>query len=161
MARIANIKWNDVGNGPGVTVSVFMQGCHFHCKGCFNQSTWDFNGGYLADDTVIANIIAGLSKNKVNRNLSILGGEPLAPENRDFVCELIKNVRKVYPNIQIWLWTGYEYNDLTKENNASINLILSMINSIITGKFVVKQRDLTLRYMGSRNQKLLKKGIDF
>ena len=161
MARIANIKWNDVGNGPGVTVSVFMQGCHFHCKGCFNESTWDFDKGTLADINTINEVIEGLHKNKVQRNLSILGGEPLAPENRDFVCELIKNVRAVYPNIQIWVWTGYEYNDLVKENNASVTLILNMINSIITGKFILEQRDLTLRYMGSRNQKLLTKGVDF
>lgn len=103
MSRIAQIKWNDVGNGPGVNVSVFMQGCHFHCKGCFNPNTWDFSSGTPADDTVIESVIAGLTKNDVQRNLSILGGEPLAPENREFVCKLIKKVREKYQDIQIWV----------------------------------------------------------
>ena len=161
MSRIAEIKWNDVGNGPGINVSVFMQGCHFHCPGCFNSCTWDFNGGTLADDSTIDSIIAGLSKNNVKRNLSILGGEPLAPENRDFVYKLIQKVREKYPNIEIWMWTGYELTELTKENNASVKGILTMINSLITGRFILEQRDLRLRYMGSRNQKLLKRGIDF
>ena len=161
MSRIAEIKWNDVGNGPGINVSVFMQGCHFHCPGCFNSCTWDFNGGTLADDSTIDSIIAGLSKNNVKRNLSILGGEPLAPENRDFVYKLIQKVREKYPNIEIWMWTGYELIELTKENNASVKGILTMINSLITGRFILEQRDLRLRYMGSKNQKLLKRGIDF
>lgn len=161
MSRIAEIKWNDVGNGPGINVSVFMQGCHFHCHGCFNSCTWDFNGGTLADDSTIDSIIAGLSKNNVKRNLSILGGEPLAPENRDFVYKLIQKVREKYPDIEIWMWTGYELTELTKENNASVKGILTMINSLITGRFILEQRDLRLRYMGSRNQKLLKRGIDF
>ena len=161
MSRIAEIKWNDVGNGPGINVSVFMQGCHFHCPGCFNSCTWDFNGGTLADDLTIDSIIAGLSKNNVKRNLSILGGEPLAPENRDFVYKLIQKVREKYPNIEIWMWTGYELTELTKENNASVKGILTMINSLITGRFILEQRDLRLRYMGSKNQKLLKRGIDF
>lgn len=161
MSRIAEIKWNDVGNGPGINVSVFMQGCHFHCPGCFNSCTWDFNGGTLADDSTIDSIIAGLSKNNVKRNLSILGGEPLAPENRDFVYKLIQKVREKYPNIEIWMWTGYELTELTKENNASVKGILTMINSLITGRFILEQRDLRLRYMGSKNQKLLKRGIDF
>lgn len=138
-----------------------MQGCHFHCPGCFNSCTWDFNGGTLADDSTIDSIIAGLSKNNVKRNLSILGGEPLAPENRDFVYKLIQKVREKYPNIEIWMWTGYELTELTKENNASVKGILTMINSLITGRFILEQRDLRLRYMGSRNQKLLKRGIDF
>ena len=138
-----------------------MQGCHFHCPGCFNSCTWDFNGGTLADDSTIASIIAGLSKNNVKRNLSILGGEPLAPENRDFVYKLIQKVREKYPDIEIWMWTGYELTELTKENNASVKGILTMINSLITGRFILEQRDLRLRYMGSRNQKLLKRGIDF
>lgn len=138
-----------------------MQGCHFHCPGCFNSCTWDFNGGALADDSTIDSIITGLSKNNVKRNLSILGGEPLAPENRDFVYKLIQKVREKYPDIEIWIWTGYELNELTKENNASVKGILTLINSLITGRFILAQRDLTLRYMGSRNQKLLKRGIDF
>lgn len=138
-----------------------MQGCHFHCKGCFNSCTWDFNGGTLADDSTIDSIIEGLSKNKVKRNLSVLGGEPLAPENRDFVYELIKRVREKYPDIEIWIWTGYELDELTKENNASVKGILGLINSLITGRFILEQRDLRLRYMGSTNQKLLKRGIDF
>lgn len=161
MSRIAKINWNDIGNGPGVNVSVFMQGCHFHCRGCFNQSTWDFNGGFPADDSVIEEVLKGISKNNVKRNLSILGGEPLAPENRNFVASLVKKVREKYPDIEIWMWTGYELADLLKENDASVSSILSMINSIITGRFILEQRDLTLRYMGSRNQKLLRKGINF
>ena len=164
MSRIADIKWNDTGNGPGINVSVFLQGCHFHCRGCFNQSTWDFNGGTETTDETIEKIVAGIGKGGIVRNLSILGGEPLALENRQFTSALIKAVRKSYPDIEIWLWTGYERDELQSEvvtDDGTLKGILSEIDAMIVGRFRLEERDITLRYMGSRNQKLLKRGVDF
>lgn len=164
MSRIADIKWNDTGNGPGVNVSVFMQGCHFHCNGCFNRSTWDFEDGTEATGETIERIVEGIGKGGIARNLSILGGEPLAPENRQFTSALVEAVRKSYPNIEIWLWTGYEQDELQAEvmaDDGTLKSIFSEIDSMIVGRFHLEERDITLRYMGSRNQRLLKKGVDF
>ena len=164
MSRIADIKWNDTGNGPGVNVSVFLQGCHFHCEGCFNRSTWDFGGGREATEETVEEIIEGIGKGGIARNLSVLGGEPLAPENRAFTRELAEAARKAYPGIEIWLWTGYEWAELEKERDegdAELDRILGAIDAAIVGRFRLRERDITLRYMGSRNQRLLRKGVDF
>lgn len=164
MSRIADIKWNDTGNGPGINVSVFLQGCHFHCKGCFNQSTWNFDGGTEATGETISEIIEGIGRSGVVRNLSILGGEPLALENRGFTYALVKAARGAYPNIEIWLWTGYEWDELQADlanDDGTLRGILDGIDSMIVGRFHIAERDITLRYMGSRNQKLLRHGVDF
>lgn len=157
MARIADIKWNDTGNGPGVNVSVFIQGCHFHCPGCFNPSTWSFDQGRPATDEEIQKILEGIGKSGINRNLSILGGEPLAPENRKFVAKLISETRKRYPLIQIWVWTGYEKDELFAERakDDDIEYIAQNIDAIIVGRFNILEKDLSLRYMGSRNQQII------
>lgn len=161
MARIAKINKNDIVNGYGVCVSVFMQGCHFHCKGCHNAQTWDFNGGTEVTADTIPFIIKAISKNGIQRNFSVLGGEPLCPENRNFVLELIQAVRETYPTIQIFLWTGYELSELKEENNPIIDEILSLVDTLITGRFVLAERDITLPLRGSRNQRILHRGEDF
>lgn len=161
MTRIAKVNKNDVVNGIGVCVSVFVQGCHFHCKGCFNSSTWDFNGGYEIPENFETDILKAISKNGIQRNFSVLGGEPLCLENRAFVCSLIKKVRQTYPTIKIFVWTGYELEELREESDEAINEILKNVDVLITGRFILEQRDITLPLRGSHNQKILYKGEDF
>ena len=159
--KYAGIIYDDFVNGENVCVSLWMQGCHFHCKGCHNQQTWDFNGGYEMPENFESDILKAISKNGIQRNFSMLGGEPLCPENRAFVCNLIKKVRETYPIIKIFVWTGYELEELRAENDKAINEILENINVLITGRFILEQRDITLPLRGSRNQKILYKGEDF
>lgn len=159
--KYAGIIYDDFVNGENVCVSLWMQGCHFHCKGCHNQQTWDFNGGYEMPENFESDILKAISKNGIQRNFSLLGGEPLCPENRAFVCNLIKKVRETYPTIKIFVWTGYELEELRAENDKAINEILENINVLITGRFILEQRDITLPLRGSRNQKILYKGEDF
>lgn len=159
--KYAGIIYNDFVNGENVCLSLWMQGCHFHCKGCHNQQTWDFNGGYEIPENFEADILKAISKNGIQRNFSLLGGEALCPENRVFVCNLIKKVRQTYPTIKIFVWTGYELEELQAENDKTISRILENIDVLITGRFILEQRDITLPLRGSRNQKILHKGEDF
>ena len=157
MIRVAGLNKNDVVNGEGVSVSLFLQGCHFHCKGCHNPEAWDFEGGDAwYEDELIQTIIDAIAANGIQRNLSILGGEPLDTMNKlIFITKLIQEVKKQYPNIIICLWTGYNYKDLTKEDNNIINYILKNIDYLIEGPFILEERDITLKWRGSRNQNII------
>lgn len=154
--RISGIIKNDVVNGLGVCVSLFVQGCPHHCKGCFNRETWDFSGGYEKKD-LKETIAEAISKNNIIRNFSVLGGEPLCPENRKEVKEIISFIRAIYPNIKIFLWTGYTLSELEKNENNDIKKILSDIDFLIDGPFIQDQKDYTLLLRGSKNQKIYKK----
>lgn len=153
--RYADIKFNDTVDGSGICVSFWTQGCPHRCKGCHNPETWDFNGGKELDRNIIVEqIIDGIGKYGIKRNFSILGGEPLCYENRCDVAYIIQKVREVYPNIKIYLWTGYTLADLLSElhMHPCIDFILENINILITDPFILKQRDITLKLRGSRNQ---------
>lgn len=151
--RYNTIITNDVTNGEGVCVSFFVQGCPHHCSGCFNPETWDFNGGKLYNENVKWQIIKAISANGIERNFSILGGEPLAPQNIKMVEEIVTAVRIAYPNIKIFLWTGYNFENLDFDNKNYDN-ILSNIDVIIDGKFIEEQKDLSLKLRGSSNQNI-------
>lgn len=147
--RYAGIIKNDVVNGKDVSVSFWCQGCPHHCNGCHNPETWDFNGGlFSGKETLIENIISAIGENGIQRNLSILGGEPLCKENKEFVVELIKKVKKNFPDIKIYVWTGYQFKDIDAD-------ILKYIDVIIDGKFILEQKDITLPLRGSRNQNII------
>ncbi len=153
--RIADIKPNDVVDGEGICVSVWLQGCPHHCKGCHNPETWNFDGGIeYEQDMLIFQIIKLLKKNNIKRDLSILGGEPLCPENREFTRSLAKAVKEEYNNIKIYCWTGYTLEQLD-------NQYLEDIDILIDGPFVLENRDITLKFRGSPNQRILYKGKDF
>jgi anaerobic ribonucleoside-triphosphate reductase activating protein len=154
MIRIAGLNGNDFVNGEGVSVSLFLQGCPFHCKGCHNPETWNPKGGNAWDeDKLITHIIELIAANGIQRNLSILGGEPLnTDDKREFVKQLIYKTRDKYPDIKIVVWTGYTYEDLIKESNT--DYILKNIDYLIEGPFVLKERDITLKWRGSRNQNI-------
>lgn len=154
--KYAGIIKNDIANGPGINVSFWVQGCPIHCVECQNPDTWDFDGGKEFGPEVLDSLLEALTANGVKRNLSILGGEPLCDENL-FLTELvIREVKKVYPEVKIYLWTGYLYNDLinkTKTNNH-LSYILSQLDKLVDGPFKIEERDITLYMRGSRNQKI-------
>ena len=154
MSRYSAIIPNDVVNGHGVCVSFFVQGCPHHCPGCFNEETWDFHGGVPYTPEVKWNIIKAIAANNINRNFSILGGEPLAPQNIDMTWEVIDAVRHAYPNIEITLWTGYTYEELMVQPSENLLNILNTINILVDGPFIEKEKDLSLQLRGSRNQRI-------
>ena len=153
--RIAGVTPNDVINGKGVSVSVWLQGCPHRCKGCHNPETWNFEGGTLYNqDMLTFEILKLIEKNGLKRNLSILGGEPLCKENREFVQLLTKIVRNVHPEIKIYCWTGYNIEDIDPQ-------YLKNIDVLIDGLYDETKRDVTLKLRGSLNQRILYKGKDF
>ncbi len=153
--RYAGIIKNDVAAGKGVNVTFFTQGCEQHCPGCHNPETWDFEGGYEFTHQTIEDIIKALNANGVQRNLSIMGGEPLHPYNQFLTNLIITEVRKVYPNIKIYLWTGYIYEDLVEKHEKLLQNILQNIDVLIDGPFIKEQRDITLEMRGSTNQRII------
>ncbi len=154
MIRIAGIVGDDVVNGEGVSVSLFLQGCPFHCKGCHNPETWDPKGGIPRDyNDLINEILEKLSKNGINRNLNILGGETLdSYEKIEFLNLLLPIVRKQNPDIKILLWSGYT---LDKILEMRLGNILNNIDYLIDGPFKIEERDITLKWRGSRNQRII------
>lgn len=154
--RIAYINENDVVNGSGVCVSVFVQGCPHHCQGCFNPETWDFEGGRAIENEQkeIDNILNLITQNNIQRNLSILGGEPLHEQNIKFVKNLLEQAKKRYPSIKTFVWTGYVLEDLNKED-------LQYIDVLIDGKYEEELRDVSLFLRGSSNQRVLYQGEHF
>lgn len=156
MAKIANIKNYDVANGEGIRISVFFSGCSFFCKGCFNKDVWDFNVGEDFNlDYYHENIYPNV--NKFIRGLSVLGGEPLHPKNIYDVALLIALFKYDFSERDIWLWTGYKFEDLLKmkDNDCNLKYILSTIDVLIDGQFILEEKDLTLKWRGSRNQRVI------
>lgn len=154
--RYAGIIKNDIAAGEGVNVSFFTQGCHFHCMGCHNPQTWDFSGGKEFTAEVLNELLEAINANGVQRNLSIMGGEPLCSENVFLVDMIILEVKKLYPDIQIYLWTGYTYEELLERlDEPKIEQILDNIDYLIDGRFEIEKRDITLPMRGSSNQRIL------
>ena len=155
--RYAGIIKNDIAAGEGVNVSFFAQGCPIHCPGCQNPQTWDFNGGKEFTPEVLQEIIEALNANGVQRNLSIMGGEPLCANNIFLTDMIITEVKKVYPNIKIYVWTGHTYEDLKflAQMEPKINDVFNKIDYLIDGPFILAKRDITLAMRGSRNQRIL------
>lgn len=149
--KFIKIKDNDIANGVGITMSLWTQGCPHHCKGCFNTETWDFNKGKEFTELDLKYIFDNINKNDIHRDLSILGGEPLCPQNIEGVINLCKEFKKIYPNKKIYIWTGYtleEFNDTQKS-------ILKYIDVVVDGKFIEEKRNLSLKLRGSENQRVI------
>ena len=148
---------NDIAAGEGVNVSFFTQGCPFHCEGCHNPQTWAFDGGKEFSPAVLEELINALTANGIQRNLSIMGGEPLCEENIFLVSLIVLSVRKAFPNIKIYIWTGYTYEELEARSQLEpkIKTILDNIDYLIDGPFILEERDITLAMRGSRNQRIL------
>lgn len=161
MSRYAKIMTNDIVDGTDICVSLWMQGCPIKCQGCHNSSIWDFNGGYEIPTDIRGHIIKAICANGIIRNFSVLGGEPLCQENVKDVDDIISGVRIAYPEIKIFLWTGYTLEQLKEQKNKHIDNILSNIDVLIDGPYIESLRDITLELRGSANQRILYKGKDF
>ncbi len=154
----AKIKYTDISNGEGVRTSLFVSGCTHHCKNCFNQETWDFNYGKVFDKSVEDAIIKSLEPRHIN-GLTLLGGEPMEPANQKALIPFVKRVKETYPNKSIWCYTGYLYDtELLKPSRAHCpwtRELLSYIDVIVDGEFVQELKDITLRFKGSKNQRVI------
>lgn len=150
--RYNKIRKMDISNGEGVRVSLFVQGCSFHCKNCFNQETWDFNGGKEFTTAEIQKIIELADKDYI-AGLSILGGEPLHNNNVDEVFHIVATFKEKFPNKDIWLWTGFKFEDAIKDSKRKF--ILRNIDVLIDGQFEEDKKDLTLKWRGSSNQRVI------
>lgn len=153
--KYATIKDNDIANGPGVGVSVFLQGCERHCDGCFNPETWDFEGGQEFTQDTLKHIINALTANGIKRHLSILGGEPLHPNNLFLTQLIISTVKQELPETKIYIWTGYTIEELRKSTSKALQYILSTADVLIDGPYIEAERDITLPMRGSRNQRII------
>lgn len=153
--RYAGINYNDMCAAPGVSVTLFTQGCPHHCEGCHNPETWDFDGGKEFTPDVLRKIVEGLVHNGVKRNFCIMGGEPLCEQNTLLTLMTIQYVKQRLPEIKIYLWTGYYYEQLLKSSDPKIPLILKEIDVLVDGPFIKTLRDITLKMRGSSNQNII------
>lgn len=169
--RFASMRNLDISNGEGVGVSLFVQGCDRHCFNCFNSDTWDFNGGKEWTEETKNKFIKLIDRPYINR-ISVLGGEPLAEQNLDEVLSLIKEIRISFPDKTIWLYTGYELNQIMNikvtqpffscqdleskiQNVLKRQEIIKMCDVVVDGEYIDEQRDITLKWRGSSNQRVI------
>ena len=169
--RFASMRNLDISNGEGVGVSLFVQGCDRHCFNCFNPDTWDFNGGKEWTEGTKNKFIKLIDRPYINR-ISVLGGEPLAEQNLDEVLSLIKEIRISFPAKTIWLYTGFCWNDIMcsfaglqadyvvldkKDIEAweKRKKIISNVDVLVDGEYIDEQKDLSLRFKGSKNQRVI------
>ena len=138
----------DIANGPGVRVSVFLQGCSFHCKNCFNPETWDFDKGLEFDDKVIDEIIELCGKSHI-QGLSILGGEPMHPKNIKGTIQLAKRFKETYPDKNIWSWSGFLFDQIKDRE------VFNYIDVLVDGQFDEELRNPNLKWRGSSNQRVI------
>lgn len=147
--RYNKIRKMDISNGEGIRVSIFMQGCTFNCKNCFNPETHDFKGGKKFNDETIEKVLE-LCDNEHIAGLSILGGEPMHPDNIEGTTLLAKRFKEKFPNKNIWAWTGFKFDEYLKDKE-----VLKYIDVLIDGQYVDELRDPTLQWRGSSNQRVI------
>lgn len=163
--RFASMRNLDISNGEGVGVSLFVQGCDRHCFNCFNPDTWNFNGGKEWTEEAKNKFIKLIDRPYINR-ISVLGGEPLAEQNLDEILSLIKEIRISFPKKTIWLYTGYELSKIIKqEQHEKVSgipdvwskrwEIIKLCNIVVDGEYIDEQKDLTLKWRGSKNQHVI------
>ena len=169
--RYAQIRSMDISNGEGVGVSLFVQGCPFHCKNCFNSDTWDFNDGKEWTEEIKDRFMKLIDRPYIKR-VSFLGGECLAEQNLDEVLKLVKEIRISFPEKTIWLYTGFCWNDIMcsfaglqadcvvldkKDIEAweKRKKIISNVDVLVDGEYIDEQKDLSLKFKGSKNQRVI------
>ncbi len=154
----AGIKYCDVANGSGCRTVLFVSGCRNHCKDCFQPHTWDFCYGEEFDEEIQKQILDSLKPTYI-KGLTLLGGEPFEPENQTALLPFVTKVRELYPNKDIWAFTGYVYDaDLIeggKKHCEATDVLLSMIDVLVDGPFIAEQKNLMLKFRGSENQRII------
>lgn len=153
--KYAGLIKNDFTAAPGISVSFYTQGCPHRCPGCHNPETWDFNGGKEFTPQVLKEIITALTANGVKRNLCVLGGEPLCEENLFLTLLVISNVKEKLPEVKVYIWTGFIYENLLKNPSPHLKKILEMTDVLIDGPYIDSLRDITLPMRGSSNQRII------
>ena len=142
------IKKTDIANGPGVRVSLFVSGCRNHCKGCFQPETWDFGYGESFTKETENELMSALRPSWI-QGLSILGGDPMEPENQAALLPFLRRVKAKLPEKDIWLYTGYSF------EAVSGSALLSFVDVVVDGPFVETEKDISLAFRGSRNQRII------
>ena len=154
----ATIKNCDIANGPGVRISLFVSGCTHRCKGCFNEVAWDFNYGQPFAQETVEMILEMMAPSYI-KGITLLGGEPFEPQNQPALLELVKRIRQKYPDKSIWAFSGYLYEkDILAGrlgDPAITRAFLEHIDVLVDGPFVESLKDLSLRFRGSSNQRLI------
>lgn len=154
--HFASIKNFDIANGAGVRVSLFVSGCNHHCKECFNQEAWDFNYGNEFTDEEFNKIIEMLKPDYI-KGLSLLGGEPMEIVNQKGILPLVKKVKELYPNKNIWCYSGFTFEQIEKmmEEFETTRELVKYIDVLVDGKFMIEKKDISLKFRGSSNQRLI------
>ena len=154
----AEIKKTDIANGEGVRVSLFVSGCRRHCKNCFNKVTWDFSYGKPFTQDVQNELLEALAPDYI-AGLTLLGGDPMEPENQRALLPFVKRVRKELPKKTIWCYTGYTYKDGALEeeqNNCEVTReLISLFDVLVDGRFIEELKDIRLVFRGSSNQRVI------
>lgn len=154
----AEIKKTDIANGEGVRVSLFVSGCRRHCKNCFNKVTWDFNYGKPFTEEVEEELLQALSPDYI-AGLTLLGGDPMEPENQRVLYPFVKKVRERLPKKTIWCYTGYTFKDgAIEEEQANCEVtrdFISLFDVLVDGRFVEELKDIRLVFRGSSNQRII------
>lgn len=143
------IRKMDISNGPGVRVSIFMQGCEFHCKNCFNPETWNFDGGNEFSQNTIDEVMDLCNKGHI-QGLSVLGGEPMHPKNIEATTKLIKTFKEKYPEKNVWVWSGFKFDEDLKGKD-----VLNYIDVLVDGRYSDELHNPTLKWRGSSNQRVI------
>ena len=147
--RYNKIRKMDISDGPGVRVSIFMQGCAFHCKNCFNPNTWNFDGGKEFNQKTIDEVL-DLCKEGHIKGLSMLGGEPMYPNNIEGTTKLAKAFKERYPDKSIWAWSGFKFDEDLKDKE-----VMNYIDVLVDGQYKDELHDFTLKWRGSSNQRVI------
>ena len=151
------INPNDIANGTGVRVTLFVSGCTHHCKGCFNSETWDFNYGTPFTQETEDKILELLKPDYIE-GLTLLGGEPMEPQNQKSLLPFLKRVKQMFPQKTIWCYSGYIFNTEIKEGRAhceATDEILKLIDVLVDGRFIEEKKNIMLKFRGSENQRII------
>ena len=153
----ATIKFCDIANGIGIRTVLFVSGCTHHCKGCFQPETWDFSYGQPYTEVTEQQILDSLSPSYIH-GLTLLGGEPMEPDNQRALLPLLRRLKTEYPRKTVWCYSGYTYEELTGVSRARCEVtdeMLSLIDVLVDGEFVLEKKNISLRFRGSENQRLI------
>lgn len=156
----SKINKNDIANGIGIRVTLFVSGCTHHCKGCFNPDTWDFKFGEPFTEETEKELLEAMKPSYIN-GLTLLGGEPMEPSNQRALLPFLKRLKEEYPQKTVWCFSGYTFEELTGESRArceATDEVLSLIDVLVDGEFKEELKDITLRFKGSSNQRIIDMG---